>query len=220
MANWLYLLLAAAIGYLIGAIPFGYIYVKLVTGKDIRTIESGRTGGTNAGRAAGGWVGWLTGLSDMFKATAAVLAATALVQNGLAADWLPYARALAGLCAVIGHNWSVYVGFAGGAGLTPNVGWATAIWGWLFPIAFVMLIAIFYITGMASVVTFSISATISVVLGIRYWMGVDPSPAYLLASLVTLAMIGWSLRPNFQRILNGTERRVGPAAKRHANKRA
>ncbi len=214
MNNFILLLLAAVIGYLIGAVPFGYIYVKLKTGKDIRTVESGRTGGTNATRAAGGWIGALTGVSDVFKATAAVWVAGAIVGVWLTADWLPWARALAGMFAVVGHNWSIYMGFRGGAGLTPNVGWATAVWGWIFPIAFVMLLAIFYVTGMASVVTFSISATICVILGVRYALGIDPSAAYLLVSLITLTMIGWSLRPNFKRVLNGTERVVGPAAKR------
>jgi len=62
------LLLAVAIlagSYLLGSVPFGLIIVKLTTGKDIRQIESGRTGGTNAMRAAGFWVGFSTAMLDL-----------------------------------------------------------------------------------------------------------------------------------------------------------
>ncbi|MBP9502713.1 MAG: glycerol-3-phosphate acyltransferase, partial [Candidatus Promineofilum sp.] len=67
-----YFLLAALIGYLCGSIPFGYIYVRLFKGEDLRTIGSGRTGGTNSLRAAGLGVGVLTSLSDVFKGFLAV----------------------------------------------------------------------------------------------------------------------------------------------------
>ena len=60
------------LGYLIGSIPSGLIIVKLKTGKDIRDVESGRTGGTNALRAAGFWAGLATALLDVTKAVIAV----------------------------------------------------------------------------------------------------------------------------------------------------
>lgn len=55
------------LAYLIGSIPFGLIIVKLSTGKDIRSVESGRTGGTNAMRAAGVWAGVATAIFDTLK---------------------------------------------------------------------------------------------------------------------------------------------------------
>ena len=60
------------LGYIIGSVPFGWLIVKLKTGKDIRTIESGRTGGTNALRAAGFWAGLLTAILDILKGAVAV----------------------------------------------------------------------------------------------------------------------------------------------------
>ncbi len=60
------------LGYILGSIPFGLIIVKLRTGKDVRKVESGRTGGTNAYRAAGKWAGVLTGLMDGLKGAVAV----------------------------------------------------------------------------------------------------------------------------------------------------
>src|SRR5258706_14499639 len=71
----------ALLGYLLGSIPFGLIIVKLKTGKDIRAVESGRTGGTNAMRAAGLPAGLLTALLDVLKAAAAVWIAQAVVPN-------------------------------------------------------------------------------------------------------------------------------------------
>ena len=55
------------LAYIIGSIPFGWLIVKMKTGKDIRVIESGRTGGTNAMRAAGFWAGLLTAIMDILK---------------------------------------------------------------------------------------------------------------------------------------------------------
>ena len=61
------------ISYLIGSIPFGFLFVKIKTGKDIRDVKSGRTGGTNAGRVAGLGVGITTARVDVFKGTGAVI---------------------------------------------------------------------------------------------------------------------------------------------------
>ena len=55
------------LAYLFGSIPFGLLIVKLKTGKDIREVESGRTGGTNAMRAAGFWAGFATAMLDILK---------------------------------------------------------------------------------------------------------------------------------------------------------
>ena len=70
------------LGYLIGSIPFGLVVVKLKTGKDIRTVESGRTGGTNAFRAAGFGAGLLTAFLDIFKGTVAAWIALAVNPDG------------------------------------------------------------------------------------------------------------------------------------------
>ena len=67
------------LAYVIGSIPFGWLIVKLKTGQDIRVIESGRTGGTNAMRAAGFWAGLLTAIMDILKGATAVWIAKALL---------------------------------------------------------------------------------------------------------------------------------------------
>ena len=95
--------LAVVIGYLLGSIPFGLLIVKMKTGKDIRTVESGRTGGTNAARAAGLGAGLLTAVLDIFKGTLAVWVA----------QWLDPSNhilhVLAPIFAILGHNYSVFL---------------------------------------------------------------------------------------------------------------
>ena len=67
------------ISYLLGSVPSGLLLVKLISGKDLRAIESGRTGGTNAMRAAGFWVGLGTAILDMLKSAASVWLARVLL---------------------------------------------------------------------------------------------------------------------------------------------
>ena len=73
------------LSYLLGSIPFGVIFVRLFSGKDVRGVASGRTGGTNAARAAGLGVGLLTAIMDGAKGAGAVWLAEALLP---AADWM------------------------------------------------------------------------------------------------------------------------------------
>src|SRR5512143_3285409 len=93
----------ALIAYIIGSIPFGLLIVKLKTGKDIRTVESGRTGGTNAARAAGLGAGLLTAILDILKGTAAVWLAQALDPAN------HVVHVLAPVFAILGHNYSLFL---------------------------------------------------------------------------------------------------------------
>lgn len=216
----LFFLLAGLIGYLCGSIPFGFLYVKWFKGQDLRQIGSGRTGGTNSLRAAGLGVGLLTSLSDVAKGAASVLLTRWLFSEALGPSFLPWTEATAGVLSVVGHNWSVFLKFRGGAGTGPNVGWATAIWPWMLPIAFLVMGGILLGVGMASVASLSMAGVIAVVFAIRYFMGVDTTLAYLIGSVVTGLIVTWALRPNIKRLMAGEERVVGPRAKRREQQQA
>ena len=110
--------------YLLGSIPVGFLMVRLFTGQDVRQMGSGRTGGTNTWRVAGQLPGVITTILDGTKAAAAVWLAQAVVPGGLRY----WGMALAGVFAILGHNYPIFLRFKGGAGGAPCVGGAVGLW--------------------------------------------------------------------------------------------
>jgi acyl phosphate:glycerol-3-phosphate acyltransferase len=216
--EYIYLAGAGLTGYIMGAIPFGFLFVKLTKGIDLRDVGSGRTGGTNSLRAAGLGVGFLTFLMDVVKGAAGVWLATLIFSSLLSQDFLYWAKAIAGVMAVVGHNWSVFLKFGGGAGTGPNIGWSMAIW---WPVGIISMIVgglLLFGVGMASVASLAVAAVIPIAFAIRYFNGADPTAAYMVGGIVTALIITWALRPNIKRILAGEERLVGPRAKKEEKK--
>jgi glycerol-3-phosphate acyltransferase PlsY len=203
--------LVALFGYLVGAIPSGYLAVKLLTGKDIRSFGSGRIGGTNAIRAAGLFAGLLTAVGDIGKGAVAVWGASWLA-HPLNLNSAAVAQVLAGVMAVVGHNYSVFVSWKGGAGTGPNVGVAAGFW---FPALFILLplLPILLVaTGYASVTSLVIAGLVPILFAVRAL--VDQTPwEYAVYGIVAGTLVVWALRPNIARLKAGTERLVGPRAK-------
>ena len=127
---------------------------------------------------------------------------------------MQWAEIAVGVMTILGHNWSVFLGWQGGAGTGPNVGWSTAVWWPIFPIATVVVLGVLYFTGMASVASLAMGVAIPIVFAILYLTGVLASPAYIVGGILTLLIVTWALRPNIRRIMAGEERMVGPAARR------
>jgi len=207
----LLIILVVVASYLIGSIPSGVVIVKLVAGKDIRQVESGRTGGTNAFRAAGIWAGLGTALLDGLKGAVAVWLAKAL----LPAD--AWVHVLAGLAAILGHNYSVFIlerdeqgrlRLRGGAGGAPTVGAAFGLW----PVSILIIIPlgalVFYFIGYASVTTMSVPLFAALIFAYRAWNGFSPWEYVWFGILAEMILI-WALRPNIRRLFNGTERLLG-----------
>jgi glycerol-3-phosphate acyltransferase PlsY len=110
------LIFSAVIGYLFGAIPSGVIVSRVIARRDPREVGSGHTGGLNVARTIG-WAGFfLAGIPDAVKGVAAVL----IVQRFVTAD--PWAGVAAGVAAVAGHCWSLYIGWRGGMGVGTSAG--------------------------------------------------------------------------------------------------
>ncbi len=204
------------VAYILGSIPFGFILVKIFTGKDVRKVESGRTGGTNSMRAAGFPIGFSTSLLDMFKSAVAVWIARYLFPDFY---WL---QVFAGFLSVVGHNYSIFLiekdhqgkfKIGGGAGGTPAIG---AIVGFWWPSFFILVPAgylIVMVIGYASLATLSLPLIGSLILLIRF-LKVDQPWEYIFSGLLSEILIVWALRPNIKRLLDGTERLVGFRAKR------
>jgi glycerol-3-phosphate acyltransferase PlsY len=198
------------IGYIIGSIPFGLLIVKMKTGKDIRTVESGRTGGTNAVRAAGFGAGLLTALMDILKGAASVwLAQTLLPANQLV-------HILAPLAAILGHNYSLFLisrdengklRFHGGAGGAPALGGAMGLWLPIFPIVFAAGALVWFTIGIASLTTMAIGLIVTIVFAVRSSLGLL-EPVTIWYGIIAELLLIWALRPNIKKLLSGNERVV------------
>ena len=201
---------AVLIGYILGSIPFGLLIVKFKTGKDIREVESGRTGGTNAVRAAGFGAGLLTVTLDILKGAASVWIAQALTPQ----EHLMHV--LAPIAAILGHNYSLFLisrdedgrlHFHGGAGGAPALGGAMGLWPPMFPIVVTVGALIWFTLGIASVTTLAIGLIVIIVFGIRAFNGLQ-EPVDVLYGLLAELLLLWALRPNMKKLLAGNERVV------------
>lgn len=200
--------------YLIGSVPNGYFVVKLKTGQNLLHIGSGRTGATNAMRAAGLLAGFVTAALDIGKGAVAI-GFTRLLLSGQVweVSSLPGVEAAAAIAAVTGHNWSIYIRFHGGAGTGPNVGAAIALW----PPAAIILLPfvplVLFATGYASVASLTTALLIPSLFAVLVFQ-IGAPWEFVIYGLATFAIVTWSLRPNIERLRAGEERMVGPRAKR------
>jgi acyl phosphate:glycerol-3-phosphate acyltransferase len=203
------ILLLAAVSYIIGSVPMGYVVVKTISGQDVRQVGSGRTGGTNAMRAAGLAAGLLTALLDLLKGAAGVWLAQALLP--------PESRALgmvaAGLTAILGHNYSVFLKFKGGAGGAPCVGAAMALWPPSLLIVLPVGVLVLFGVGYASVATLSVAVVITALFAYRTYALQAPAE-FILYGIGAFILLAWALRPNIRRLVRGEERLIGWRAKR------
>ncbi len=199
------LLLAAFFGYLLGAIPFGIIIGRLTKGIDLREYGSHRTGATNALRTLGTRAAAAVFVLDVAKGVFAVLLARFLFADDPMVEW---AAGVAGFAAIVGHNWSVFIGFSGGRGVATSAGalgamsiWTIAI---LVPIVAIVIWRSRYVS-LGSIVG-AIAAPIITALLAVIGAATIPAIGYALASglLVTAAHAD-----NIGRLRAGTERRIG-----------
>jgi glycerol-3-phosphate acyltransferase PlsY len=199
------------LAYIVGSIPFGLLIVKLKTGEDIRLVESGRTGGTNAMRVAGLGVGLLTVFMDILKSASTVWLAQALVPDA------HLLHVLAPVAAIIGHNYSIFlperneqgkvVRLRGGAGGASAVGGAFGLWGPSILIIFPLGALFFFTVGIASITTMSVAFFAIIIFSVRAWLGLAPW-TYVLYGVLAEILLIWALRPNLQNLFAGNERIV------------
>jgi acyl phosphate:glycerol-3-phosphate acyltransferase len=219
--EYLLALLSLVLFYLIGSIPFGLVIVKLRTGKDIRSVESGRTGGTNAMRAAGFSAGLATALLDGLKATVTVWLARWMFPFE-ANPLFVWIHVLAPLAAIAGHNYSIFLAerngkgkirLRGGAGGAPCVGGSIGLWA---PSVFIIMplgALILFAVGYASIATLSVALLSTLLFAYLAWINVSPWQ-YALYGIGAAALLAWSLKPNIKRLIIGQERLIGWRARR------
>jgi len=137
-------IIAIIIAYLLGSIPFAYIFTRLVSGKDIRRLGSGNVGGNNVFQEVGWKAAIPTAIFDVGKGAAAVAIAHWLLNVPLHEPQLFVL--LAGIAAVAGHTWSIYLKFAGGNGLSATIGALAILLPWELLIVIGLLLILTAIT--------------------------------------------------------------------------
>jgi glycerol-3-phosphate acyltransferase PlsY len=182
-------------GYLLGSVPFGLVLTRLFGKVDIRTIGSGNIGATNVLRTGNKGLALATLLLDGGKGAAAALLAGAVLS--------PVAAVMAGVAAVIGHNFPVWLGFKGGKGVATSLG---------------MLLAVAWPVGLASCLTWVAVAAITRISSLSALMALILAPAYAFlwssdAVVLAAAILGvlsiLRHRANIRRLLAGTEPKIG-----------
>jgi glycerol-3-phosphate acyltransferase PlsY len=186
---------ALALGYLLGAIPFGLFFAWLSGAGDVRKIGSGNIGATNVLRTGKKWAAVATLLCDGGKGALAVLAA----RHALA----PGAEIFAALAAVLGHMFPVWLGFKGGKGVATYLGIALALY---WPVG--LLVAATWLAAALVWRISSLSALIAIALSPAYFFGFG-QPAYVPLAVMLAALILFMHRENIRRLLAGQEPRIG-----------
>lgn len=189
--------IAIIAAYAIGSIPFALILARRWDTRDLRRVGSGNLGAANVWRTTGATAGVLVALLDIAKGAAGVVVAERL--NGGAA-----APAAAGVAAVVGHIYPVWLGFRGGKGVATSCG----VFAVLTPLAVLPAVAVFFVSVWITKYISAGSVMASLALPpLAYAIG-SPRPVIAAAAAVA-ALIVFRHRSNLKRVRAGTEPRVG-----------
>ncbi|MBL0924056.1 MAG: glycerol-3-phosphate 1-O-acyltransferase PlsY [Sphingomonadaceae bacterium] len=193
-AFWINMISALLLGYVLGSIPFGLLLTKAAGGGDIRDIGSGNIGATNVLRTGRKGLAALTLLLDLLKGLGAVLLARAFFPGG---------EAIAAAGAFFGHLYPVWLKFRGGKGVATFAGIMFGLFwqgGVVYAVTWIGALAIFRFSSLAGLLA-SVMAPIAAAYFGRY---------ELVAMLVACTLIiFWKHRANIERLIDGTEPRVG-----------
>ena len=190
-----FLPVALVIGYLLGSIPFGLVLTKLAGTQDLRSIGSGNIGATNVLRTGNKKLAAVTLLLDALKATAAAVIAQAIFGQN--------AGLLAGFAAFIGHLFPIWLGFKGGKGVATYIGTLLGVAPLMVLVFAAVWLSVAFVSRFSSLAALVATLVIPVALWI---LGVEE------AALVTAAMTAitfWRHRPNIERLIAGTESKIG-----------
>lgn len=195
LAHWIGIAMVAS--YLLGSLPFGLWVVRIWKGIDIRTVGSGNIGATNVGRIAGPKAYALVFTLDVLKGLLPPLVCAHLRFDS---RW----QVLAGLLAIIGHNYSIFLKFSGGKGVATSLGVLIGV----APRVCLPLSGLFLVEWLT--LRFISLGSLSCAVALPPCMGVFyPEDHYRMAfSLVASAMAIYRHRANIRRLLNGTEPKV------------
>lgn len=206
MSAQTYFAAVAVLAYLLGSIPFGYLLVRTFRGADIRQSGSGNIGATNVARSSP-VLGIATLLLDAAKGFVAVSLAAAWTGHSVHGhpSYVYSAMALAALCAIAGHMFSLWLKFRGGKGVATGVGAFVAIVPKAVLVAiclFAVLVALFRYISLGSIVA---AAALPAFIYLLYIRPGVPMHSVLAASMAVSLLIIAKHYQNISRLLAGTE---------------
>ncbi|HEX3809654.1 MAG TPA: glycerol-3-phosphate 1-O-acyltransferase PlsY [Rhizomicrobium sp.] len=197
--DWTTAAAAAVGGYLIGSIPFGLIFTRLAGAGDVRKVGSGNIGATNVLRTGSRWAALATLIGDAGKGALAVLIARHFGGDPLAV--------IAALAAFIGHIFPVWLGFRGGKGVATSLGIVLGLF-WLGAlIVLAIWVGVFAVTRLSSLSAL-IAAALSPVIMLLFHQ-----PLFAVLTLLLALIILFTHRENIERLMQGTESRIGAKPK-------
>jgi acyl phosphate:glycerol-3-phosphate acyltransferase len=200
-------ILTVLIAYLLGSIPTGFLVAK-ARGVDIRTVGSGNIGATNVFRILGKAAGIFVLLADAAKGWVAVFVVARLVAGWFCPEAGPTAlewfALCAGIAAILGHNYTCWLHFKGGKGIATSAGVLVALVPVPLLIVLAVWISVFALSRYVSLASISAAFTLPFA---AWTFGESRTIIVVTAALAALAI--YKHKANIQRLLNGTENRIG-----------
>jgi acyl phosphate:glycerol-3-phosphate acyltransferase len=190
------------LGYLLGSIPFGYLLVRVMGGGDIRKVGSGNIGATNVARTSGWSVGVATLLLDAAKGFLAVWLTGHFTGGNI--RFMMYA----GLAAILGHVFPVWLKFAGGKGVATALGVFLAICWPAIATAALLFILVVLFWRYVSLASISAAAALPLFVYMLYAPRHAPPTAISVSTLVAAVVVIVKHRNNIERLVRGTEPRL------------
>jgi glycerol-3-phosphate acyltransferase PlsY len=204
-------IICVVISYLLGSIPFGYLFVKYLftSGEDVRQIGSGGIGATNVTRRAGVKGGLLTYVCDVAKGVAAVMLMRMVANDDY--FWI----GAAAIAAIIGHIFPIFLGFRGGKGVATGVGVYLALAPYSVLATLILWAAIVYFTRYVSLGSIIATAAVPIwtLLFYGWLLPSEHLKALLIVAIAGCALIVATHHENINRLLHGTENKIGVRVK-------
>ena len=205
------LAMMAALGYLLGALPFGLLVARVAGNVDLRRHGSGRTGTTNVLRTLGPSPAAAVFILDLAKGLVPVIVARALLSAGgpTLAEW---GAAAAGIGAVVGHIYSAFIGFRGGRGVATTIGALLALAPLAVAIIAPPVLAIMWRSRYVSLGSICGAVLAPLVVTPLAVLSLVSPPAVVYAAVAGVLVLV-AHRDNVGRLLAGTERKIGQREK-------
>ena len=202
------ILVMIAVSYLLGAIPTGFIIGKLTKKIDIREFGSGNVGAANAFRVLGIIPGIMTLIIDIAKGLICASIIATYFHRGCSDQFYNLFQIIAGTSSIIGHNWTIFLDFKGGKGVATSAGVFLAI----APIPILLCVAVW---GICALITryISLSSMIAAISLPIFIVIFNFRIGNLVFGIIAAVFVVIRHKGNIERLLHGTENRIGKKVK-------